>query len=165
MLFIYLGLSAGACSPAAQVFKTLDGAGGKGEPTSMVLTYRTPKPSETPRVVNTPLPTATQNYDPDYYYGGLTVTMDYVGQTVPLRKGQSFLLDLGEAYEWQVEVGPEDIISQNVKITPEPGEQGVFVARERGKAVLHAVGEPACHQAQPPCERPSVLFQVDILVE
>ncbi len=165
MLLIDLGMLLAACSPVAQVFKSLGGAGGASEPTSMVLTYRTPRPSETPYVIVTAQPTATRNEDPDYYYGGLTVSLDNVGQTVSLRKGQSFLLDLGEEYEWRVEVGPQSIISQNVKITPEPGEQGVFVARERGQAVLHAVGEPACRQAQPPCGRPSILFQVTIVVE
>lgn len=164
VLLIQIGLLGAACSPFTEVFQQIV-QGSVVDPTSVVLTYRTPKPSATPRVVNTPTPTTTKNFDLDYYYGGLTITMDDVGQIVPLRRGQSFSLYLGGDYTWQVESSPDFLISQNVKITPAPGEQGIFVARERGEGVFKAIGEPNCRQQQPPCERPSIMFQVSVMIE
>ncbi len=93
------------------------------------------------------------------------MTMDDVGRVVPLRKGQSFSLYLGGDYIWQVESNPDYLISQNLKISPAPGEQGIFIARERGEGILKAIGEPTCRQVDPPCERPSILFQVSVVIE
>lgn len=160
-----IGLAVAGCSPITRVLNQLVESGSAAEPTSIMLKYRTPTPSRTPAAVTTPTPTATKNLDPAFYYGGLTVTMDDVGQVVALRRGQSFSLYLGGEYTWQVESNPEYLISQNLKITPAPGEQGIFIARERGTGILKAVGEPACRQAQPPCERPSILFQVSVVIE
>jgi len=113
----------------------------------------------------TPTPTSTPNPDPNYYYEGMVVTLDDVGRTVVLRIGQNFLLELGEDYTWDIEIEPATIVSKNMKITPQANDQGVFIARKRGKAVLMAVGEPSCRQSQPPCGRPNVLFQVTVVVE
>jgi hypothetical protein len=88
-----------------------------------------------------------------------------VGRTVPLRVTQYFMLSLGKEYTWTVSIDPPWVLSQNMKITPLPGEQGVYIARQRGKAVLRATGEPVCRQSQPPCARPDVLFQINIVVE
>lgn len=164
-LLVHVGLVVAACTPIARVIHHFVESGSAVEPTSIILRYRTPRPSETPRVIDTPTPTATRNLDPDYYYGGLTVTMDDVGRIVPLRKGQNFSLYLGGDYIWQVESDPDYLISQNLKITPAPGEAGIFIARERGEGILKAVGEPTCRQAHPPCERPSILFHVSVVIE
>lgn len=94
------------------------------------------------------------------YYDGLVITLDYVGQTIAILVGQGILLRLGEDFDWSVSVEPDGVLTQNRKITPEPGEQGVFIARKKGTAVLSAVGNPVCWAEDPPCLRPSVLFKV-----
>jgi hypothetical protein len=151
-----------ACAPAAQA--SLPATATDAEPTAIVLYYRTPKPSLTP-IIPTPTITYTPNPDPEEYFGGMVVSMDEVGQKIPLRLTQNFLLSLGSEYTWSVEIDPPQVVSRNMKITPLPGEQGVYIARRRGEAVLLATGAPACRQSQPPCKQPDVLFQITIVVE
>ncbi len=162
MLLLVLILGLPACAPAAQA--GLPATLTPGEPTSIVLAYRTPIPSPTP-LTPTPTITYTPNPDPEDYFGGMVISLDEVGQAIPLRLTQNFLLSLGSEYAWSVEIDPPQIVSRNMKITPLPGEQGVYIARQRGKAILRATGEPACRQSQPPCDRPDVLFQINIVVE
>jgi hypothetical protein len=166
VLLLILSILLPACNPAAGVVQRTALPADASEPTSIMVAYRTPKPTATqtsaaPAATLTP----TLNFDPDYYTGGLTVTLDYVGKIVPLRTGQSFLLALGNEYSWSIEISPPDIVGRNMKITPEPGDQGVFVAREKGKAALKAVGVPTCRSEKPACSRPDILFQMAILVE
>jgi hypothetical protein len=101
---------------------------------------------------------------PDYY-GGLVVTLDYAGQTITMRPGNGFMLQLGQSYTWQVTIDPADSLTPNMKITPEPGEQGVFIARKSGEATLTAIGEPLCLKENPPCSRPNLLFTLKLIVK
>lgn len=105
------------------------------------------------------------NNDPTYYYGGLTITLDEVGQTIPLQERQPFLIRLGPDYAWDIQVQPPQLATQNVHITPSPGDQGVFIARQKGQGDLVALGRPLCRDAQPPCAYPDIRFQVKLLVE
>jgi len=50
-------------------------------------------------------------------------------------------------------------------ITTIRGSQGVFNALKTGTSVLSAVGDPTCRDQQPACARPSIEFQVTILVQ
>lgn len=110
-------------------------------------------------------PTGTPDDDPAYYFGGMEITLDNAGQTIPLKKGQNFLLSLGTTYRWEVTVTPADLLSRNMKITPGAGEQGLYIARAPGKASLRALGNPLCRLAQPPCDWPAVLFQIQVIIE
>lgn len=130
-------------------------------PTVMVSS---PAPTEPQPQVDL-LPTPTSDNDPSYYFGGLVITLDNAGQTISLKKGQNFLLSLGNNYQWEVTVDPPGTLSRNMKITPGSGEQGLYIARKPGKAILRAVGNPICRLAQPPCTWPSVLFQINVLIE
>lgn len=136
------------------------------EPTSIILVYRSPVPSaaSTPMSTLTPTPDPGAN-DPSEYYGGLVITLDHVGKTLTMRRQGGFLLRLGEEYNWSVTVHPPDILTQNRKISLSPGEQGVFLARQKGSAVLRAVGKPVCLAFDPPCLRPAVLFEMYVLIE
>ncbi len=136
------------------------------EPTSIVLVYRSPFPSATaiPTTTVTPVPDPWAD-DPSAYYGGLVITLDDVGKALTMRRQGGFLLRLGEEYNWSVTVTPPDVLTQNQKISLEPGEQGVFIARQKGSAVLRAVGEPVCLIYNPPCSRPAVLFEMNVLIE
>jgi hypothetical protein len=84
---------------------------------------------------------------------------------VRLRKREWFLLALGEDFDWQVTAEPASVLSISVRYAPAPGEQGIFVARERGAAELRAMGNPKCLKVDPPCARPSVLFKINVVVE
>lgn len=136
------------------------------EPTSVVLLYPSPVPSPTQQ----PTPYMTPTLDPGAndlpeYYGGLVITLDNVGETLKMRPQGGFLLRLGEEFQWDVTLTPQDIITLNQKVSLGPGEQGVFIARKKGSVILRAVGEPVCLANDPPCGLPSVLFQMNLLVE
>ena len=103
--------------------------------------------------------------DPAYYYGGLVITIENVGETLAMKRKGSFLLALGERYTWKVENDPPDVITLNPNIVTEPGEQGLFVARRAGKATLRAIGDPACQTDSMPCSHPALLFTISIVVK
>jgi hypothetical protein len=134
--------------------------------TSIVLLYRSPTPSPTaaPSATLIPTPDPGANDLPEYY-GGLVITLDDVGTTLAMRPQGGFLLRLGEEFTWDVTAIPPDVITLNRKVSLEPGEQGVFIARQKGRAVLRAVGQPVCLVYDPPCRLPTVLFEMNVLVE
>jgi hypothetical protein len=131
---------------------------------------------ETPSLI--PLPSATSTTQPVLtgtpegemgdiadYYGGLVITLDHVGQTITMKPGQGFVLRLGGEFQWDVVIDPGNLLTINRKITPEQGEQGVYVARQKGAARLSAIGRPNCLQNDPPCSRPSVLFKLNLDIQ
>lgn len=123
----------------------------------------TPVPADLlPAVTPTP---ESGSEDLAEYYDGLVITLDYVGQTIQIILGQGILMRLGDEFIWSIEIEPADVLTINQKITPEPGEQGVFIARKKGKATITAVGSPLCSFEDPPCLRPSVLFQMVVDVK
>lgn len=137
-------------------------------PTATQLPASAPGLSSLPTLPPTlePLsPASTPDNDPAYYFGGMEITLDNAGQTIPLKKGQNFLLRLGSTYRWDVTVTPPELLSRNMKITPGEGEQGLYIARAPGKAHLRGVGNPLCRLAQPPCNWPTVLFQIQVAIE
>lgn len=144
------------------------------ERTSVMLRV-TPQPSPTVALPPTPtlevLPTSAPIVDdpgssdlPDYY-GGLVITLDYVGQTIFMKPGHGFLFSLGDSFDWQITVDPPEVVTINQRYLPQPGEQGVWIAREKGKAMVRAVGSPRCLKNDPPCARPNVLFTLYVEVE
>jgi hypothetical protein len=94
-----------------------------------------------------------------------TVTLDNDGQTIALQAGETFLLKLGEDYDWTVTLSDETVVSRVVNILVVRGAQGVYAAHKAGTTTLTASGDPTCRQAQPPCERPSRMFSLQIDVQ
>lgn len=155
-----------ACSQAVPVEVAVVPELPVSSPTPITVVYRSATFQPSPTIFLAPATlTPTPYDDPDYFYGGLVVTLDHAGQTILLKKRQNFLLSLGKDYNWTVTVAPESVISRNMVLTPEPGEQGVYVARGSGTASLRAVGEPVCIFFDPPCMRPSLLFEAQIEIE
>lgn len=150
-----------ACQPDTPVIEKVD-LPLRSSPTPVPVLYRTPVPTLTPTPVT---PTPTENLDPIFYFGGMLVTLEDVGKTITLKEGQDFNLSLGEGYQWAVVIEPPELVTLNMNITPEPGDQGIYIARDSGQAVLRATGSPTCRLVSPPCMRPDLLFQIHILVE
>ena len=94
-----------------------------------------------------------------------TVTLADDGKTITLRVGDSFLLKLGEDYTWVPTVDDQTIVSRAKGITVVRGAQGVYDALKAGKTTLSASGDPICRQSNPPCEQPSRLFTIQIVVQ
>jgi hypothetical protein len=93
------------------------------------------------------------------------VTLTDNGKTIILAVNDSFLLKLGESYDWVITIGNESVLSRVMSIAIVRGAQGVFSAHEAGRTFLQAVGDPACRNANPPCEAPSLSFRVTIVVK
>ncbi len=94
-----------------------------------------------------------------------TVTLDDRGKTIHLKVGERFLLKLGDAYDWQVEIDDQNVVSRVIGVMVVRGAQGLYQARQAGTATLKAAGDPPCRQSQPACAQPSIQFQVTIVVE
>jgi len=107
-----------------------------------------PSPSSTPTAVSTQ-----------------TVTLADDGLTITLHVGDSFLLKLGDDYTWTPTVDDETIVSLAKGIAVVRGAQGVYDALKVGKTALTAAGDPVCRQGTPPCERPSRVFKIQIIVQ
>ena len=139
------GVSAGGIPPTGST------PTGGGLPTFIPLPTSTPASTETPGIGGGP--------------DSKTVTLDQNGQTIDLAVGQSFLLKLGDQYDWTVTVADPAVISREVNVTVIRGAQGIYRAHERGRTTLSASGDPFCAQATPPCKMPSILFQIDVVVQ
>jgi hypothetical protein len=92
----------------------------------------------------------------------LIVTLQDNNQTIHLQVGQTFLLKLGEGFDWNVTVADPAVASRVVNILVVRGAQGVYAAHQAGTTTLTAAGDPQCRQSTPPCAAPSILFKIQI---
>lgn len=116
-----------------------------------------PAPTEPP-VTQIPGETPTPNEI-------LTITLDDMGQTIPLSVGESFLLQLDDQYNWDVSISDRSIVNRATDIDIVSGTQGVFEALAAGTVNITATGKPACLDSQPPCEMPYNLFSITFEVK
>lgn len=79
--------------------------------------------------------------------------------------GQSFLLNLGDQYDWNINVADQTIVSRVKNIAVIRGAQGVYDAVKAGTTTLTAMGDPMCRQSKPACAMPSIFFEVTLVVE
>lgn len=89
------------------------------------------------------------------------VTLADNGGTLYLASGQLLLLNLGEAWNWQVSVDNPDVLSRAGDMAAPAGSQGYYRANGPGQAALTAAGDPRC---RPQCGMPSVLFRLTVVV-
>jgi hypothetical protein len=94
-----------------------------------------------------------------------TITLDDNGKEITMTVGDSFLLDLGEGYNWTINLSPEDVIQRVKNITVIRGAQGIYDVVKAGTMTLTATGDPDCLQTTPPCAAPSIQFTVTIVVQ
>lgn len=126
--------------------------------TTVVLTSCSalfPQPSPTLMPTPQPLPTGSSD---------LQVTLLDSGKTITLHVGDSFLLYLGDTYQWTVDIADQSIISRVPNIMVIRGAQGIYTAHKVGTTTLTATGNPQCYYSKPPCLMPSILFQITIIV-
>ena len=93
------------------------------------------------------------------------VTLSDNGRTMVMRVGDTFLLNLGGNYNWNVQVGDTSIVSRVVNIAVPPGAQGVYRANATGTTSLSATGSLPCANATPPCLAPALLFRATVVVQ
>ncbi|MCL4560491.1 MAG: hypothetical protein M1281_07750 [Chloroflexi bacterium] len=146
-----------ACSsvPAGSIPPT-GGTPTGGTPTTYPATAA-PTPIPTAVTPSTPATTPPASSD-------LVVTLQDNHQTIHLQVGQTFLLKLGDGFNWNVTVADQSVVSRVVNILVVRGAQGVYKAHQAGSTTLTAVGDPLCRQATPACAAPSILFKIQIEV-
>ena len=93
-----------------------------------------------------------------------TITLADNGKTITLNVNETFLLNLGEGYDWDITIDDQTIFSRVVNVLVVRGAQGIYVAHRPGNTTLTALGSPECLKSQPPCGRPSILFKVFVVV-
>jgi hypothetical protein len=93
-----------------------------------------------------------------------TITLDDDGKTISLQVDETFLLKLGEGYDWNISIDDQTIISREVNVMVIRGAQGIYRAHKPGRATLTAVGDPPCRKSVPACAAPSRLFRLNVVV-
>jgi plastocyanin len=93
-----------------------------------------------------------------------TVTLAQNNQEIYLKKGESFLLKLGNNYNWNIDINNQTIVSRVINIMVINGAQGIYEAHNTGTATFTAQGDPFCLNSIPRCAMPSILFRVNITV-
>lgn len=92
------------------------------------------------------------------------ITLSDNGGSIVLHKGESFLLKLGEMYNWNVAIDNQTVVSRAMNIMVVKGAQGVYDSHDIGRAVLTGVGNPWCLTSVPSCKMPSILFKLNVIV-
>lgn len=92
------------------------------------------------------------------------VTLEQNNQEISLKKGERFLLKLGNNYNWNIDIADQTIVSRVINIMVINGAQGIYEAHNAGTTTLTAQGDPFCLSLIPRCAMPSLLFKVNIVV-
>lgn len=92
------------------------------------------------------------------------ITLQDNNNKIHLNKGDSFLLKLGDNYNWNVNINNQTVVSRVPNVMVIRGAQGIYDAHNPGEAVLTAIGDPLCRSVIPACGIPSIMFRVDIVV-
>jgi len=142
-------LALAACAP-------LTAQTGQNTSTPVTTPTGTPVP---PAMTETPTPGGIPTGEPSN-----TVTLSDNNQTITLHVNDTFLLKLGNDYQWNIQIDHPKVVSRVVNIMVVRGAQGVYRAHEAGTATLTATGDPTCRQATPPCMIPSIQFTLHIQV-
>ncbi len=93
----------------------------------------------------------------------LAITRADDGKTHALRVGDRFLLNLGDEFNWTVNVADPAVVQRVPNILVIRGAQGIYEAERVGETDLTATGTMNCPPGQP-CPALAVLFRVHISV-
>lgn len=94
----------------------------------------------------------------------LIITLQDNNNLIHLNKGDSFLLKLGDNFNWNVSIDNQTVVSRVPNVMVIRGAQGIYDAHNTGVAVLTAIGDPLCRLTTPQCEMASVMFRLNIVV-
>jgi hypothetical protein len=180
LLAAVLALAACASGQAAGPGGAVSGTGIPGDtatsaPTSMPMPTSTPGGAQIITVV--PGGTAIGAYpSPQPPSGGtpaaggsLTspdqITLADNRATITMHVGETTLLNLGEQYDWNVQVTDQTVLERVKNIAVIRGAQGVYQALKAGRTMLVGAGNPRCLQSKPACAMPSIALEITVVVE
>ena len=96
--------------------------------------------------------------------GTKIVTLEQNNQAISLKKGQSFLLKLGDSHDWSVNISNQTVVSRVMNVMVIRGAQGLYQTHNIGTTTLTATGDPICYKETPRCLAPSIMFRLGINV-
>ena len=108
---------------------------------------------------------ATPTNTPAGTNDSLTVTLDNNNTSLTLARGQRFLLQLGETYDWNLVIADQSVVSRVKGVLVVRGAQGLFEGLNPGQTEVSAQGDPVCRSQKPACAMPSILFRLTVLVK
>ncbi|MGI0056747.1 MAG: hypothetical protein ACREAK_05160 [Nitrosarchaeum sp.] len=82
---------------------------------------------------------------------------------ISIKKGESFVVQLDSNYNWRIDISNNTVVDSDYSNIRYSGSQGVYTAHNSGQAILTGVGDPLCLSSG--CMSPSILFQLNIIVE
>jgi hypothetical protein len=94
--------------------------------------------------------------------GVVTVTIADLGRTVEMGVGNTLQLQLTTGYDWTVTVADPAILVQTA--AGASSGEATYQAKQPGTTTLTATGDPPCRKATPPCDAPSLGFQLTVIV-
>lgn len=84
---------------------------------------------------------------------GTIITLDDNDKTTILQVNETFLLKLGEFYDWNITIDDQTIVSRVVNVLVVKGAQGIYRAHKPGSATLTAAGDPIAAKLLRPAKR------------
>jgi hypothetical protein len=95
-----------------------------------------------------------------------TITRANDGQVIALAVGETFALNLqpDRGYRWTVHIADPTVVTAAPGAGRTSGVGILFAAVAPGLTTLTATGDPACRTTYPPCELPSLTFQLQMVV-
>lgn len=100
---------------------------------------------------------------PTYNYSGKIVTLANDQTNIALEAGETFLLKLGQDYNWNAAAVDNTIVVRENAVAA-TGAPGLFRALRFGDTDVIATGEPVCRNSVPPCAMPAAVFTVHAAV-
>lgn len=112
----------------------------------------------------TPLPTTVPPSAPQP--APRVVTLANEGQTLTMKVGQTFTLQLGgPPPDWSVDVADPSVLAPVPTFSGSPGSQGLYEAKNQGTTTLTATSSYPCQRAHPACMIASRLFRLTVAVQ
>jgi hypothetical protein len=168
LALLWLALAAACTTPPAVASSSITPvqatpvAATASPPTPIVLTAVAV--STTPALSNIATPILDETPTLSSLVSPQAITLQDNEEKILLQTGDRFLLNLGENYDWTVQVEDPSVVERVIGITVVRGAQGVYEAKSSGQTRLSATGDLPCRKTKPPCMAPSILFEVSIVV-
>jgi len=92
------------------------------------------------------------------------ITLADNDKKINLKEGESFLLKLGDNYNWNIVIDNQTVVSRMMNIMVVKGAQGIYEAHSPGLATFTGIGEPLCLTDTTPCKIHSIPFVLNVVV-
>ena len=67
-------------------------------------------------------------------------------KTISIKKGRSFLLKLGNLYDWSIDITNQTVVSRIMNVMVIKSVEGLYQAHSFGQTTLTTTGDPTCYK-------------------